>query len=189
MQLHIDGARIFNAAAAQGIDVQDLVTDADSVTFCLSKGLSAPVGSIICGNEDFIYNARRIRKALGGGMRQAGIIAAAGIVSLEKMIDQIRKDHNNTQILVEGISKIEGLVVDKKNIKSNILYFDIVKGRERSLELVIQTANKDLYPFDIILDDIYFLETSPNRFRLVTHYGIKHEGVERTLMVLERMID
>jgi len=189
MQLHIDGARIFNAAVAQGLDVKDLITDADSVTFCLSKGLSAPVGSIICGNEEFIYNARRIRKALGGGMRQAGIIAAAGIVSLEKMIDHIREDHNNTQILVEGISKIEGLVVDKKNIKSNILYFDIEKGRERSLELVIQTANKDLYPFDIILDDIHFLETSPNRFRLVTHYGIKHEGVERTLMVLERMID
>ena len=97
MKLHIDGARIFNASVAQDLDVAKLVIDADSVTFCLSKGLSAPVGSIVCGSKEFIYEARRIRKALGGGMRQAGIIAAAGIFSLDNMLDQIRKDHENAQ--------------------------------------------------------------------------------------------
>ena len=189
IKLHIDGARIFNAAVSLEVDVKDLVSDADSVTFCLSKGLAAPIGSVICGSEEFIYHARRNRKALGGGMRQAGIIAAAGIVSLDKMIDQISEDHENIQFLVEGITSIEGLTVDRKNIKSNILYFDIEKEKSRSSELSKQTKDKDLYPFDIILDKIYFLETSPSRFRLVAHYGITREDVERTLVVIGNMIN
>ena len=163
--------------------------EADSVTFCLSKGLSAPIGSIICGSEEFIYHARRNRKALGGGMRQAGIIAAAGIISLDSMIDQIRIDHQNTQFLLDGIENIDGLRVDRKNIKSNILYFDIEKEIRRSPNLAKQTINKDQYPFDIILDNIYFLETSPSRFRLVTHYGIRREDVEKTLDILKIMVD
>ena len=189
MKLHIDGARIFNASVAQDLDVAKLVIDADSVTFCLSKGLSAPVGSIICGSKKFVYEARRIRKALGGGMRQAGIIAAAGIVSLDKMMDQISEDHINAQLLVEGIINIEGLFVDRVNIKSNILYFDIEKGINRSLELAKQTTDKYQYPFDIKLDNIYFLETSPSRFRLVTHYGIIRKDVERILKVLGGMVN
>ena len=186
IKMHIDGARIFNAAVALDVKVAELVQYADSVTFCLSKGLAAPVGSIICGNEEFIYYARRNRKALGGGMRQAGIIAAAGIVSLNNMIKQIQEDHKNAQILMEGISKIDGLSIDMHNIKSNILYFDITANRSK--KLVAQTEGKDLYPFDIILDNIYFLETSPNRFRLVTHYGITKEDVGNTLSVLTKMI-
>ena len=185
IKMHIDGARIFNAAVALDVKVKELVQYADSVTFCLSKGLAAPVGSIICGNEEFIYYARRNRKALGGGMRQAGIIAAAGIVSLNNMINQIQEDHKNTQILMEGISKIDGLSIDTHNIKSNILYFDITANRSK--KLVAQTEGKDLYPFDIILDNIYFLETSPNRFRLVTHYGITKEDVDKTLSVLAKI--
>ena len=128
MKLHIDGARIFNAAVSLGVDVKELALGADSVTFCLSKGLSAPIGSIICGSEEFIYHARRNRKALGGGMRQAGIIAAAGIVSLDTMLDQICADHKNAQLLVEGITSIEGLTVDSKNIKSNIFNINSIKG-------------------------------------------------------------
>jgi len=189
MKLHIDGARIFNAAVALNVNVKNLAADTDSITFCLSKGLSAPVGSIICGSDKFIYHARRIRKALGGGMRQAGIIAAAGIVSLDKMIDQIKEDHNNIQLLAEGISNIEGLSIEKKNIKSNILYFNIEGGEIRNAELAKQTTSKDLYPFDIKLRNIYFLETSPSRFRLVTHYGITCDDVEKTLVALQGMVD
>ena len=188
MKLHIDGARIFNAAAALDVNVKTLVADSDSTTFCLSKGLAAPIGSVICGSEEFIYHARRNRKALGGGMRQAGIIAAAGIVSLDKMIIKIQEDHKNTQLLAEGIVNIEGLSIIKENIKSNILYFDIEKGRTRSMKLAKQTINKNEYPFDIILNNIYFLETSPSRFRLVTHYGITEEDIEKTLMIIKEMV-
>lgn len=189
MKLHIDGARIFNAAVAQDVDVKELVKNVDSVTFCLSKGLSAPVGSVICGSEEFIYYARRNRKALGGGMRQAGIIAAAGIFSLDNMLDQIRKDHKNAKRLAAGIDNIDGLSVDKKNIKSNILYFDIDKEAEKSKKLAQQTKNVDLYPFEVVLNNIHFFETYPNRFRLVTHYGITGDDIENTLGVLDKMVN
>ena len=188
IKLHIDGARIFNAAVSQNLDVKDLVADVDSVTFCLSKGLSAPVGSIICGSKEFIYHARRIRKALGGGMRQAGIIAAAGIISFNKMIGQIQEDHQNARQLAEGIDHIKGLSIDKEKIKSNILYFDIDKTSSRSEKLNLQTKNIDTYPFEISLDNIHFFESRPSRFRLVTHYGITRKDVDKTLAVLEDMV-
>ena len=188
IKVHIDGARIFNAAVSLGINVKKLVAEVDSVTFCLSKGLSAPIGSIICGDENFIYEARRTRKALGGGMRQAGIIAAAGIISLDKMIKQIQKDHNHTQMLAKGILDIKGLSIEIDKIKSNILYFDIEKDVNRSKELFNQTKGKSQFPFEVKLDDICFLETSPSRFRLVTHHGILMEDVEKTLNVLKKMI-
>ena len=146
------------------------------------------MGSVICGSKKFIYQARHIRKALGGGMRQAGIIAAAGIFSLDKMIKQIREDHNNAKMLMEGISKIDGLSINKGNIKSNILYFYIEKGKTRSKNLAKQTTNKNQYPININLDNICFFETSPNHFRLVTHYGITHEDVEKSLIVLGDMV-
>ena len=104
------------------------------------------------------------------------------------MIDQIREDHANAQLLADGIISITGLTVDRENIKSNILYFDIKKGRIRRKKLSSQTTNKDQYPFDINLNNIYFLETSPSRFRLVTHYGITKEDVEITLEVLKEMV-
>ena len=149
IKLHIDGARIFNAAVALNLDVKELVKEADSVTFCLSKGLSAPIGSVVCGSQEFIYHARRIRKALGGGMRQAGIIASAGIFSLDNMLDQIKNDHQNARRLAEGIDKINGLSVNYENIKTNILYFNIDAGSERVEELDHQTRNIDIYPFEI----------------------------------------
>jgi len=189
LKLHIDGARIFNAAAALNIDVNELVKDADSVTFCLSKGLAAPIGSIVCGSEKFIYLARRTRKALGGGMRQAGIIASAGMYSLDNMLDQIKEDHKNTTRLAEGINEIEGLSIDRENIKSNILYFDIEKSAKRCEKLANQTKNIKVYPFEIDLDNVRFFESSPSRFRLVTHYGITREDIEKTLEVLNTMVD
>ena len=189
IKLHVDGARIFNAAVSLNIDINELVKDADSVTFCLSKGLAAPIGSIICGSEKFIYHARRIRKALGGGMRQAGIIASAGMYSLDNMLDQIREDHKNTTRLAKGINEIEGLSIDRESIKSNILYFDIEKGTKRCEELARQTKNITVYPFQVTLDNIRFFESRPGRFRLVTHYGITRDDIEKTLEVLDKIVN
>jgi len=188
MKLHIDGARIFNAAVSLNINVRELVKDADSVTFCLSKGLAAPIGSVICGSEKFIYHARRIRKALGGGMRQAGIIASAGMYSLENMIDQIKEDHKNTRFLATEINEIEGLSIDIENIQSNILYFDIEKDAKRCEKLAQQTKNITAYPFQITLDNIRFFESSPDRFRLVTHYGITRDDIKKTLGMLKNIL-
>ena len=179
LKLHIDGARIFNAAVVLGGDVKELVKDADSVTFCLSKGLSAPVGSVVCGNEKFIYDARRIRKALGGGMRQAGIIAAAGIVSLKKMMTQLKKDHENAQQLAHGISNIEELSLNKKNVKTNIIYFELDSSKITGSQLVTEMDNKG----------VKFFETSQNRFRLVTHYGITPDCVEKTLQSFREVLN
>ena len=189
MKLHIDGARIFNAAVAFDVDVKNLVMSADSVTFCLSKGLAAPIGSVIFGSKEFIYHARRNRKALGGGMRQAGIIAAAGIYSLDNMLDQIKEDHKNAQRLAEGIDKIEGLWIDLENIKTNILYFDIEKGKDRGEKLTHQTKNIEIYPFEIAQDNVRFFESRPGHFRLVTHYGITRDDIEKTLEVLDKMVN
>ena len=125
--IHVDGARIFNAAVSLNSTVAELTDEIDSVSFCLSKGLSAPAGSLLCGSENFIYRARRNRKALGGGMRQAGILAAAGIVALEKMTERIVEDHQNAKALAYGISSINGISIDLEKIKTNIIYFSLNK--------------------------------------------------------------
>ena len=118
LAVHLDGARIFNAAVALGVDVRELTRGVDSLSFCLSKGLAAPVGSVVCGSKSFIAEARRTRKVLGGGMRQAGILAAAGIVALEKMIDRLREDHENAARLAQGIARIEGLSIDLVRVQT-----------------------------------------------------------------------
>ena len=189
IKLHVDGARIFNAAVSLDVDVKNMVTGVDSITFCLSKGLSAPIGSVVCGSKEFIYQARRNRKALGGGMRQAGIIAAAGLFSLNNMLEQIREDHENALRLAAGINEIEGLVIDLENIKSNILYFDFEKGKGRVEELARQTKNIEIYLCEIALNNIRFFESKPNRFRLVTHYGIIDDDIEKTLESLNKMVN
>jgi threonine aldolase len=125
--VHLDGARIFNAAVALEIDPREITQHVDSVTFCLSKGLSAPVGSVLCGNMDFIYRAHRARKMLGGGMRQAGVVAAAGIVALEKMVDRLGEDHRRARMLAEGIATITGLTIDVERVQTNMVYFDLSK--------------------------------------------------------------
>jgi threonine aldolase len=124
LKIHVDGARIFNAAVALNVDASDLTAEADSVSFCLSKGLAAPVGSMVCGNQDFINQARRARKLLGGGMRQAGIMAAAGIVALNEMVDRLIDDHANAKKLAEGLASIPGISIDPAHIKTNIVFFD-----------------------------------------------------------------
>ena len=127
LPMHLDGARIFNAAIALGVDASRIASYFDSVQFCLSKGLSAPVGSVLAGRRDFISRARKYRKMLGGGMRQAGIIAAAGIVALEKMVDRLAEDHSNARALAEGLSKIPGIAVDLSTVVTNIVVFDVSK--------------------------------------------------------------
>ena len=179
LKLHIDGARIFNAAVALNVAVKDLVENADSVTFCLSKGLAAPVGSVVCGGEKFIYQVRRNRKALGGGMRQAGILAAAGLLSLNLAESQLLEDHKNAKLLAEGIAQINGLTLDEKKVQTNIIYFGLNSLKLTGSQLVSKMENRG----------IKFFETSSNRFRLVTHYGITRDDIEKTLEVLDKMVN
>jgi len=171
LRIHIDGARIFNAAVALGVDAKDLTRNADSVTFCLSKGLAGPVGSIICGSKEFIAEVRRIRKVLGGGMRQAGIIAAPGIVALEEMIDRVSEDHANARRLAEGIAGIDGLTVQLDNVQTNIVYFD-VDAKDVTAEDVANTLEEA---------GVRMLALGPQRIRAVTHYGITAEDIEAAL--------
>ncbi|GAH90921.1 unnamed protein product, partial [marine sediment metagenome] len=125
IQVHLDGARIFNAAIALNIEPALLTKNVDSVMFCLSKGLSAPVGSILAGSKEFIQRARKNRKMLGGGMRQAGILAAAGIIALEQMMERLKEDHKNARILGEGLANISRIKVDLETIQTNMVYFDL----------------------------------------------------------------
>ena len=125
IRVHLDGARIFNAAAALGVDAPTLTAGADTVQFCFSKGLAAPVGSVICGDAETIAKARRVRKLLGGAMRQAGVIAAAALVALEQMRDRLVEDHRNAKALATGLAQIEGVKIDAAKVVTNIVSFEI----------------------------------------------------------------
>lgn len=180
LSLHLDGARIFNAAVALGVDVRELTSSVDSVSFCLSKGLSAPVGSAVCGSVEFIAEARRTRKVLGGGMRQAGIIAAAGIVAMEQMVERLKEDHVNARHLAEGIAQIEGLSIDLTVVQTNIIYFDLISDN-----LDIETFVNRLEKKGVRLLHI----GGPRRCRVVTHYGIETEDIDVTLAALREVIE
>ena len=178
-KIHLDGARIFNAAVALGLDVKELTKDVDSLTFCLSKGLSSPVGSIICGSTEFIKKARHIRKALGGGMRQAGVLAKFGEVSLNTMLSQIEKDHKNARALAEGLNNIKSVNIELEKVHSNIVYFKLNENETNlSSQLVKIMAEKG----------ILFFEVSPNRYRLVTHYGISSNHIQRVLDIFNTIL-
>lgn len=176
--LHLDGARIFNAAIALGVRASDLAAPADSVMFCLSKGLSCPVGSLLCGSAEFIRRARRMRKMVGGGMRQAGVLAAAGIVALEQMIDRLQEDHDNARILAEGIAQIPGLTLDPHSVHTNIVFFDLVSQRI-SVEQFVQELHEL---------GVWLLALGPGRLRAVTHYGIERAHVDEALQVMRRVM-
>lgn len=179
LSVHLDGARIFNAAVALGIDVKELTRRVDSLIFCLSKGLSAPVGSVVCGSGEFIAEARRMRKVLGGGMRQAGVIAAAGITALEQMVDRLAEDHINARRLAEGIARIPGLSIDPAGTQTNIVYFELVSDRLTAEELVTKVGKKG----------IRLLCTGPSRLRMVTHYGIGSEDIDATLAAMGEVME
>ncbi len=174
LSIHLDGARIFNAAVALGIDVKELTANVDSLSFCLSKGLSAPVGSVVCGSSEFIAEARRARKVLGGGMRQTGVIAAAGITALEEMVDRLAEDHENARRLAEGIARIGGLSIEPAKVQTNIIYFELDEERMTPTELVTE-LNKT---------GVKLLAVGPRRLRAVTHYGISAEDIDLTVKAL-----
>jgi threonine aldolase len=142
LSLHVDGARLFNAAAALGVSARELAAEADSVCFCLSKGLAAPVGSVICGGREFIGRARRARKLLGGGMRQAGVIAAAGMVAMDEMVDRLAEDHAHARKLAEGLAAIPGISIDPARVRTNIVYFDVTKPGLTAAELCAGSSAK-----------------------------------------------
>ncbi len=171
--IHVDGARIFNSALAQGVDVRDLAADADSVTFCLSKGLAAPVGSVVCGSRDFISRARRARKVLGGGMRQAGVLAAAGIVALEQMVDRLAEDHANARRLGEVLNTVEGLKTFPGMIKTNIFY--VRTEREGLTSRMLAEKLK--------AEGILLLPTSPLNLRVVTNYHVSSDDIDYAIKV------
>ena len=179
LSMHLDGARIFNAAVALGISVKKLTHSVDSLIFCLSKGLSAPVGSMVCGSREFIAEALRTRKVLGGGMRQTGVIAAAGAIALEQMVDRLAEDHVNARCLAEGIAQIPGLSIDPARTQTNIIYFDLVSDRLTAEEFVTRLGQKG----------IKLAPTRPSRFRMVTHYGINSEDIDATLVALGEVME
>jgi len=174
LSVHLDGARIFNAAVALGVDVKELTANVDSLSFCLSKGLSAPVGSVVCGSSEFIAEARRARKVLGGGMRQAGVIAAAGIKALEEMVDRLAEDHKNARRLAEGIESISGLSIELAKVQTNIIYFELNEDRMTPKELVTELNKKE----------VKLLAVGARRLRAVTHYGINAEDIDLTVKAL-----
>ncbi|AQT70173.1 L-allo-threonine aldolase [Anaerohalosphaera lusitana] len=174
LKMHLDGARVYNAAVALGIDVRELAEPFDSVSVCLSKGLSAPVGSVVCGRKDFVYEARRARKLLGGGMRQAGVLAAAGIVALEDMVDRLSEDHANAKELARGLAETGMFSLDAEAVETNIVYFDLAMDKIGADELVAKMAERG----------VLFLALGPGRFRMVTHCGISAGDVETALDVL-----
>ncbi|KAI4301966.1 hypothetical protein L6164_035196 [Bauhinia variegata] len=179
LRLHIDGARIFNASVALGVPVDRIVQAADSVSVCLSKGLGAPVGSVIVGSKAFITKARRLRKTLGGGMRQIGILCAAALVAIQENIAKLESDHKKTRLLAEGLNEIKGLRVDISSVETNIIYIDIEEGsRTTSGKLC-----KDLEERGVLL-----MPMSSSRVRIVLHHEISASDVQYTLSCFQQAV-
>jgi threonine aldolase len=180
LALHIDGARIFNAAAAQNVTVKELVEPADSVMFCLSKGLVAPIGSMLAGSKRFISRARHIRKMLGGGMRQVGVLAAAGIISLERMTTRLNEDHARAKQLADGLKQVNGLVIDQNSPYTNMVYLNLSEDVATNAQVITQKM-KDL---GVLVDP-----ENARRFRLVTHYWIDEYAVEKTVAAFQKALN
>jgi len=177
LNVHMDGARIFNAAVAQDVDVRQLTRHVDTLMFCLSKGLSAPIGSLVAGSRELIGHARRYRKMLGGGMRQAGVIAAAGIIAIENMIDRLKDDHENAKLLARGLSKIEGISLDLDRVQTNIVLYDISGLQVTASEWA--SRMRDL--------GVKVGAQEAGRARMVTHRGIEKEDIEYALEAAEKV--
>ena len=179
LKLHMDGARIFNAAIACGVDVKEYTRHVDSLMFCISKGLSAPVGSLLCGSRAFIDRAYGMRKRLGGAMRQAGVIAAAGIVALEKMVDRLAEDHENARLLGEGLAAIDGLQVQQPPRPTNIFIMDVGELGWTSEDLIEKWK----------ACGIRCNPRPPTRVRVVTHRHIKAEDVAYVIDTTRRLVE
>ncbi|MBI5669667.1 MAG: low-specificity L-threonine aldolase [Chloroflexi bacterium] len=182
LKLHIDGARIFNAAVALRTTAKELVRDADSVSFCLSKGLCAPVGSVLVGSREFIRQARRTRKSLGGGMRQAGILAAAGLIAIRTMIDRLADDHANACALAEGLAAIPHVEIDLSKVQTNMVFFDLTDDAPISPTELADRLHRE---YNILIRPY---PGYTRKFRAVTHYWITREHVETTLAAMRELL-
>lgn len=174
--LHLDGARMFNAAVALGVSPSSLAWGCNSVTFCLSKGLSAPVGSVLCGTKEFIAQARKYRRMVGGGMRQAGVIAAAGIVALETMVDRLAEDHENAQVLAQGLADQTGIALNPALVQTNIVIFRIT------------TMPAPEFMARLEAQGVLTSSMGGDKVRMVTHFGIGRADVLTALEAVRRVI-
>jgi len=177
LPVHLDGARIFNASVAQGKSVKELTRKFDSVMFCLSKGLGAPVGSMLVGTHEFIEKAHVYRKMLGGGMRQAGVLAAAGLLALEESPKTLARDHENARFLAEGLSKIPGIVIDPKKVVTNIVIFDVRGTGKTGAEISAELGTRKI------------LAGATDKFlvRMVTHCDVNRAGIDRAIAALSEI--
>jgi len=177
LPVHLDGARIFNASVAQNETVENLSRNCDSVQFCLSKGLGAPVGSMLLGERDFIEAARVWRKRLGGGMRQVGILAAAGLIALTESPKRLHVDHENAKRLAEGVANLKGVSIDAERVQTNIVIFDVSETGKASFEICAELKEREILaiPFG-------------NSIRMVTHTDVSREDIDKTLQVLSLII-
>jgi len=176
LKIHLDGARIFNAAVALGVPVAKLTEKVDSVMFCLSKGLSAPVGSLVCGSSEFIVKARKARKMVGGGMRQVGHIAAAGLIAITEQVDRLQEDHDNAKFLASQLSDLDGIEVDVTRIKTNIIFFKLT-GIDGEVLLNQLEQNQ-----------IKILMTDADVFRAVLHREVSKEQVQRVVKTFQSIL-
>lgn len=172
LAVHLDGARVFNAAAALGVPAARIARDCDSVSFCLSKGLGCPIGSLVCGSAEFVERARRNRKMLGGGMRQAGIVAAAGLYAFEHNIERLREDHENARRLADGLRELE--VFRPNHPKSNIVVADVLRGELNAWLAAFREAG------------VLAVAFGPQRMRLVTHINISSADIDEALLRISR---
>jgi len=176
VRVHLDGARIFNAAIAIGVEAAEIAAPADTVTFCLSKGLGCPAGSMFCGTRETVDHARRWRKRLGGGMRQTGVLAAAGLVALDKMVDRLAEDHANARTLAEGLDELPGISCDLSRVQTNLVYFDLAKLPAARFQQECRRRG--------LLGEA----TDRQRVRFVTHNGITAAHVQAALEICEGVI-
>lgn len=179
IKMHLDGARLFNASVALKVKPADLTRQFDSIQFCFSKGLAAPVGSMICGSEEFIEDARRIRKMLGGGMRQVGVLAAACKVSLEKMIDRLADDHTNAKLLADELEQLPGVTVESAAVRTNMVFFRVKGGNAEQEEFV-----RKLRAADVIVGAEAGLG-----IRAVTHYGIEADQIKEVVTRIKTVLE
>jgi threonine aldolase len=180
LAVHMDGARLFNAATALNLSAADITQPVDSVTFCLSKGLCAPAGSVLCGTSEFIHQARRVRKSLGGGMRQAGILAAAGIISLNEIAERLGEDHARAQQLAQGLARIPGIIVQPEMVKTNMVFFGLSDDVPLSTREIIEALREKA--------NIWLGALGARRFRAVTHYWIGDEEVALFLKTMAAIL-
>jgi threonine aldolase len=178
LAIHVDGARIFNAAVALRVKPARIVSEADSITFCLSKGLACPFGSLICGTEEFIAEARRNRQMVGGGMRQAGIMAAAGVVALETMVDRLAEDHENAKLLASGLAEL-GFEIDQKTVQSNMVYARVPSSFKKSGKDFVEKLRKRA---------VWVNPPRKEPIRFVTHYGLEKSDIKRALAAIKESL-